>query len=293
MQPDKVATFSARRLVESYSGRNVLDSLTLDVEAGSIVGLLGANGSGKTTLLRVLLGLLPSDSGSSAIAGHSSLDLPDETRGRIGYVPQAPDQFGWLTGRAMLRYVGAFYPGFDSDYAFGLAARFQLSLATAIQALSPGQRQRLAIVRALATRPDYLVLDEPMAALDPGARLSVIEELVVEHRSRGTTMLVSSHIVTDLERYCTHLAIIENGRVAGFDSIARFASLARVQIVGSDAALAALPIPPTWRVRSSPGERIVVLPREAAEALRVELPAGIELRALPDDLEAVLSEWMR
>jgi ABC-2 type transport system ATP-binding protein len=115
-------------------------------------------------------------------------------RARIGYVPQIPNQFAWLTGRAMLRYLAAFYPRFDWTYTDALIERWKISLKTPIGLLSPGQQQRLSIVRALGHRPDFLVLDEPIAALDPATRMAVIDELSSEHRARGVSVIFSSHI---------------------------------------------------------------------------------------------------
>lgn len=112
--------FKCEALTKLFGGRRVLDGLNLTVEPGETVGLLGANGAGKTTMLKVLLGLLPADGGRSSIAGEPSGNLSSEARARIGYVPQTPAQFAWLTGRAMLRYVGAFYPRFDWQYTESL-----------------------------------------------------------------------------------------------------------------------------------------------------------------------------
>ena len=206
--------FLARDLRKSFGNHVVLNGLTLDVPRGHTVGLLGANGAGKTTLLKILLGLIKPDGGEALIAGESSSHLSPEVRGRIGYVPQSPAQFGWLNGKAMLDYVGAFYPTYDSEYASALLERWKVSLKTPIAALSPGQQQRLSIVRALAPRPEFIVLDEPIASLDPATRLAVIEELTAERRRRSLTILFSSHITGDLRRLCSHFAVLAGGRIA-------------------------------------------------------------------------------
>jgi hypothetical protein len=107
------------------------------------------------------------DSGHCELLGETSPALSSDARERIGYVPQSPGQFPWLSGQAMLRYISAFYPRFDWSYARELAGRWKVALHSPIGVLSPGQQQRLSIVRALATRPDVLILDEPIASLDP------------------------------------------------------------------------------------------------------------------------------
>ena len=204
----------ARGIRKLYGDRTVLDDLTLSVAPGEALGLLGANGSGKTTLIKVLLGLLAHEGGAATIAGEASSSLSAAVRERIGYVPQQPSQFEWLNGRAMLAYVSAFYSRFDREYAHGLLERWKVSLRTPISALSPGQQQRLSLVRALAPRPDLIVLDEPIASLDPATRIAVIDELNAERNRRKLTILFSSHITGDLQRLCTHFAVLAKGKVA-------------------------------------------------------------------------------
>jgi ABC-2 type transport system ATP-binding protein len=150
------AAFECTSISKSFGRRKVLDGLNLRVEAGQRIGLLGANGAGKTTLLKILLGLMPPTAGMAQVAGEGAASLSAPMRARIGYVPQTPNQFAWLTGHAMLRYVAAFYPRFDWPYTRSLAGRWKLSLKTPIGVLSPGQQQRLSIVRALGPRPDFV-----------------------------------------------------------------------------------------------------------------------------------------
>jgi ABC-2 type transport system ATP-binding protein len=294
MQRENDRVIEAANIVKSYDGRRVLDQVSLAVPRGAIVGLLGANGSGKTTLLRVLLGLLPADSGTARIEGADVRALPEAARARIGYVPQSSDLFTWLTGSLMLRYVGSFYPAHDAEYAQALAARLQVSLKTEIALLSPGQQQRLSFVRALSARPDILILDEPMAALDPAARMAVIEEILRATRERAITVVVSSHLIHDLERYCSHLAIMESGRIAVHEPMAHFTVLRRFAARGPEAALKAMSFAQAVRVRvSGEGERSLVVAEERSRALADSLAPGISLHPLPSDLEAVMSEWMR
>src|SRR5690348_816973 len=163
MQPGDVPAFRLRDIQLSYDKLSVLEGLDFELASGQVVGLIGANGAGKSTLIRVLLGLVEPQSGTAELAGEPAAALSAATRGRVGYVPQSPKLFAWLDGAGMLRYFGAFYPGFDPAYAEALAQRLKVSLNTSIQLLSPGQQQRLSIVRALSTRPDILILDEPMA----------------------------------------------------------------------------------------------------------------------------------
>src|SRR6185436_1996990 len=154
MQSKDVPAIRLRDVQFSYGKLPVLEQLDFRVGSGEIVGLVGANGSGKTTLIRILLGLVAPASGEVQLAGESAAALSPATRQRIGYVPQSPRLFPWLDGASMLRYFGAFYDHYDQEYAAELAARLKVTLNTPIQVLSPGQQQRLSIVRALGSRPD-------------------------------------------------------------------------------------------------------------------------------------------
>ncbi len=213
------AAVAVRGLDKAFGKKAVLTGLDLAIAPRTAVGLMGANGSGKTTLIKILLGLLPADGGEVLLFGEPAHDLSVAARRRISYVPQASNQFPWLTGRAMLRYVGSFYPSFDWPYANDLIERWKVSVQTRIGALSPGQQQRLSIVRALATRPDLVVLDEPIASLDPMTRTDVIAELVAERSRRPLTVIFSSHIIGDLERLCTHFAVLNDRKVAAYADV--------------------------------------------------------------------------
>ena len=286
--------FHAREIRKSFGSRVVLDGLTLEVPTGCALGLLGANGSGKTTLLKILLGLAPADSGDAYTGGEPSRQLSAGVRERIGYVPQSPAQFSWLNGKAMLEYVGAFYPKFDRGYADSLIERWKVSLRTPIAALSPGQQQRLSIVRALAPRPDLVILDEPIASLDPATRIAVIEELVAEQNRRALTVIFSSHITGDLQRFCSHFAVLANGKIAVLERTPVLQELARVIVQGEESLIATIKLSAFRYVRKSrDGERIVVVEPGQLEQLRLLLPAGCSASAEPADLETVLSEWMQ
>jgi ABC-2 type transport system ATP-binding protein len=210
--------FEVRSLRKVFGKRVVLDDLDIEVRQGMCLGLLGANGAGKTTFLKSLLGLIPTDGGATTVLGENTREMSPELRGQLGYVPQLPGQFAWLNGKAMLKYIAAFYPSFDWHYVNSIVEQWKVSLKTPILALSPGQQQRLSIVRALAPRPKLLVLDEPIASLDPATRIAVIDHLVEQQRSRPMTILFSSHITGDLERLCTHFAVMAQGKVIVLDT---------------------------------------------------------------------------
>lgn len=232
-------------LSKRYAGRNVLDGLDWAVAPGQVIGLLGRNGSGKSTLLGCLLGIVPSDSGAARLFGHAVDALPAAQRAHIGYVPQTADLFGWQTPRQMLAYFAALYPHWNTVRVNDLLARWGFSdamLNGLISSLSGGEKQKLSIIRALAPDPSLLILDEPVAALDPVARRAFLRELVDDVIERGTTVVFSTHILTDLERVAVDLAFLKDGKIALQGTLDTLLDGAR-RITGPSALLAQLAVP--------------------------------------------------
>jgi ABC-2 type transport system ATP-binding protein len=286
--------FRGEQLGKTFQGRPVIDGLDISVPWGAALGLLGSNGVGKSTLLKLLLGLLTPDAGNAFVAGERVDRMSSRMRARIGYVPQTPWQFAWLTGRAMLAYVHSFYPSIDSAYTARLIERFGVVLDTPIKALSAGQQQRLSIVRALAARPDLMVLDEPIASLDPAIRMAVIEELQRLRQERSVTLIFSSHIVGDLQRLCSELVIMARGQLAVRAPMEQFTDLVRLTIAGPESALAAFDFTSCQRVRRPALEqRVVLVSRSLADTWRQSLPGSFRLIARDDALDSVVAEWMQ
>jgi ABC-2 type transport system ATP-binding protein len=202
---------------KSFGGRAVLDQLNWEVRQGQVIGLLGRNGAGKSTLLACLLGVCPRDSGTAHLFGESVDDLSSAVRANIGYVPQTPDLFGWQTPTQMLAYFKALYPRWNDAKVEALLQRWGFDGALRhrlIGNLSGGEQQRLSIIRALAHAPSLLVFDEPVSALDPVGRRDFLRELIDGVIERGTTVVFSTHILTDLERVAPDVAFLSNGKIA-------------------------------------------------------------------------------
>ena len=200
-------------LSKSFGKREVLRGVDWTVPAGRVVGLLGRNGAGKTTLLRCLLGLSPIDGGEVRLLGEPMTEPGGERMHRIGFVPQTFDLFPWMKVRAYLDFTAAFYARWDHALAERLLAGWELDPRQKIGQLSQGQRQKLAIVRAIAPQPDLLVLDEPVASLDPQARRAFMTELLELMRHPGKTVIFSTHITADLERAGADIALLRDGRI--------------------------------------------------------------------------------
>ena len=196
-----------------YGHQVVLDGLDWQLLPDQVVGLLGRNGAGKSTLLESLLGLRDLRAGTVQLFGQPVAALDDAARARIGYVPQRSDLFEWLTADELLTYFRSFYPRWNEARVNALMTRWALPRDKTIGLLSGGEQQRLAIVRALAHEPDLLVLDEPVASLDPVGRRDFLRELVEQVLDRGTTVVFSTHILSDLERVAFNVAFMSRGRI--------------------------------------------------------------------------------
>ncbi|MCK7594914.1 ABC transporter ATP-binding protein [Pseudomarimonas salicorniae] len=254
------APLSASRLSKRYGAKQVLDGIDFQLGEGQVLGLIGRNGAGKSTLIRCLLGLIEHDGGECQVFGEPSHRLGDGAKARLAYVPQQPNALGWLRASEMLDFVGRFYPRWDAALAARLMQRWEIDPAQRMDQLSPGERQRLALIRALAARPDLLVLDEPAAALDPVARRDLLREIALLASDSGATVLFSTHILSDLERVASHVAFVDRGRLlveGELDGMKeRYAS---VQLPPSLAALLPDRLPGELRRRGQPAEGLRLL----------------------------------
>lgn len=206
-------------LKKSYGKNAVLTGVDLRVGAGAIVGLMGMNGSGKSTLIKCLLGLLDVDGGGARVLGCDAAHLAPEVKGRLGYVPQVVYLYPWMKVRYVIAYTSTFYSTWDHAWTSELVARWRVPLDERLQNLSTGQLQALAIVVALGHRPDLLVLDEPVASLDPVARRDFLKSLLESVETGSRTVLFSTHISSDLERVATHVAVLRDGRITHFSEL--------------------------------------------------------------------------
>ena len=198
---------------KGYGEKLVLDGVSLQLESGSITGLLGRNGSGKTTLLRSCVGLLKPASGSVQLFECEAWDCPSEIRRRVGYVPQSFNDLGWLKVSEAMALVSSFYERWDHSLVARLAREWLVSSSEKIGNLSHGQQQKVAILLAIGHCPDLLILDEPVASLDPVARHDFLRTLLLLNDELKQTILFSSHITTDIERVAADLAILHERKI--------------------------------------------------------------------------------
>ncbi|MGB3837546.1 MAG: ABC transporter ATP-binding protein [Rhodanobacter sp.] len=262
--PVDVVPLEARGLTHCYEGSNVLCGVDLALEPGSVLGLIGRNGAGKSTLIRAMLGLLEPLSGAAFVFGEPALKLSDAVKARLAYVPQQPEALAWLTAQQMLDYLGRFYPRWDAAFVRTTLERWKIQPNKLLAKLSPGERQRVDLIRALASQPELLVLDEPAAALDPVARRELLREVAMRAGENGTTVLFSTHIVSDLERVASEIAFLHEGRLllrCGVDEAKE--RYARLWLPA--AANVAAPIPSLSRRRHDDGSFSLVVARDARD----------------------------
>jgi ABC-2 type transport system ATP-binding protein len=191
----------------------VLRDLSISFETGSVTALLGRNGVGKSTLLRVLVGFLPQTSGSCRVFGLDPAHRGPEIRRRLGYVPDTLELPKWMSVDDHLRFLEAFYPTWDRAEERRLLAQLDLDAAAKVKDLSKGQREKHALVAALAHRPELLLLDEPFSGLDPVVRQEVLTAVLGHLREEGRTILVVTHSIQDVERLADRIVLLDEGRV--------------------------------------------------------------------------------
>jgi len=206
-----------QHLTKRYNNFTALSDLNLTIERGSIYGFIGPNGAGKTTTMRILATLLQPSEGQAWVSGYPVTERAKEVRQRIGYMP---DFFGVYDNMKVWEYLDFFAAAYKvpqekrRTMIGDLLALVDLSAKrdAFVEELSRGMKQRLCLARTLVNEPDLLILDEPASGLDPHARIE-LRELLKELRTLGKTILISSHILTELAEMCTHVAIIERGRL--------------------------------------------------------------------------------
>lgn len=275
MTTEETPVIQLRNVVKRYDNRPVLDGVDLDVPRGAVLGLLGTNGAGKTTLIKCALGLVRPHEGECRVFGQDSWWLDADGKSRLGYVPQTVQLYPWMRVRHLLRYTASFYPRWDQPLVDRLVADWDLPPDQRVGTLSVGQQQKLSIVLAVGPSPELLVLDEPVASLDPLARRQFIQ-LVVDTASpgQGRTVLFSTHITSDLERVADRVAILRNGRIAYHGLLDDLKdSVKRLHVAAPDALPPRLDVPGTLHEHVAGREAVLSVHGDPAHAI-----ANIERR---------------
>ena len=223
-----------RDAVKKFDGFAALDGTTLTVPAGSVYGLVGPNGAGKSTLLRHLTGIYRQDGGTVCVDGQPVWENA-ALKARIAAIPDDWYYFMQSTVRDMMRFYKGFYPSFSTERYEKLKEVFNIDEKRTIRRLSKGMQKQVAFWLALSCMPDYLILDEPVDGLDPVMRRQVWSLVMGDVAQRGTTVLVSSHNLRELEDVCDHVGIMDHGRVLLERSLAQLQdNMVKLQVVFQD-----------------------------------------------------------
>ena len=203
-------------LRKTYESVHALAGLSLRVPRGSVCGLLGRNGAGKTTTIKVLLGMVRPTSGTARVFGLAADDARAsvEIRSRTAFVSEDKDLYADLTVGALLRFTAPFYPKWRADFASNYLALLELPPDAVVKNLSRGMRTKLALLLALSTGAELLILDEPMSGLDPAVTEQILKVLVTHAGREGVTVLFSSHQLAHVDQIADHVVIVDRGRVA-------------------------------------------------------------------------------
>jgi len=231
-------------LRKSYGKTVALDGLDLRVADGEVHGFLGPNGAGKTTTIRILLGLLRADGGSARLLGGDPWDQATDLHRRLAYVPGDVSLWPGFTGGEVIDLLGRLRGGLDEGRRASLLERFELDPTVKARAYSKGNRQKVALIAALASDVELLLLDEPTAGLDPLME-AAFRGCVEDERQRGRTVLLSSHLLSEVEALCDRVTIIRLGRTVETGSLADLRHLTRTsvaaELAGPPRGLDALP----------------------------------------------------
>ena len=267
-----------------YKGNTAVDRMTLEVPAGSVFGLLGENGAGKTTTIRALLGLIAPDGGRLDVLGLDPARRGLEVRRRVGYVPEQPALYDWMT----VAEIGWFAAGFHAEARTGRAGYlgrydeairgFDLPAGRKLRELSKGMRSKVSLALALASAPELLILDEPTSGLDLMVRREFLESMV-DLAGAGRTVLLSSHQIAEVERVASHVALISRGRLILAEPLDELRASTALLSLTLDAAGDPPPFP------AAPGLTLIdaeSAPRQARWLVRMEDRSALAMiRGLP------------
>ena len=272
-----------RSLTKTFGDFTALKDLNMTIPKGAVYGLVGPNGAGKTTLIRHITGIYRPDSGAVTINGQPVWENP-AAKSRIGFIPDDLFFFHNATIEDMRRYYQGLYPKFDRTLFDQVGQAFDLPRKSPIRKFSKGMKKQVAFWLTIATHPELLVLDEPVDGLDPIMRRQIMSLILADVEKNGTTVLVSSHNLRELEDICDHVGIMNQGEMLLEKSLADMqGSTIKIQLVG--------PIPEGLPVlhRTDTGRLTTAVVRATAEEAEAVLsPAGLQFyEVLPLSLEEI------
>src|SRR5256886_8065741 len=223
------AIIEVEKLTKSYGGKRGIVEVSFQVEEGDVFGFLGPNGAGKTTTIRLLMALLHADAGTARIAGLDCWKQSLEIKRLIGYMPGEPALDPNLTGGQILEYFAHLRGGVDHAYLKQLVDRFELDTSRKFRQYSTGNKRKVVLIQAFMHRPRLLILDEPTNGLDP-LNQQEFDRMVLEARNEGRTIILSSHILSEVEQTCNRVGIIREGQLVRVGSVVELKDIKRHEV---------------------------------------------------------------
>lgn len=286
------APITVHDLTFRYGRENVFEGVSFDVPRGSLYALLGPNGAGKTTLMQVLMGIRRTYSGSAMVLGRECSHLRIEDRNRMGYVAEGLKLPAWMRLDQLEAYLAPLYPTWDNRHAANLRERFELDSKAKISRMSRGQYMKAALLCALASRPELLVLDEPFTGMDVSVKDELVRGLLAASSGEGCTILLSSHDIGELELLADWVGFLGERSMKMSESMESVrARFKHVDVMLNDADMRGEPLPQDWMSLEKSGRHLKFVASstradfESAE-LRVRFPDAQRI----DVREATLKE---
>jgi len=272
------AVIRTEKLTKRYGKLTAVDGVSLDVPPGKVFALMGRNGAGKTSLIRMLLGLTTASAGAATVLGLDSAKQHVEIRKRTGYVPETHHMYLWMTVAEIARFTSAFYPTWNEKLCNDLIETFGLDRTKKIKELSKGMVAKVALTLSLAHEPRLLVLDEPTSGLDAVVRKEFLESIIAVAADEGRTVLISSHILNDVERVADRVALMDQAKIRLVEDMESLkARMREIKVTFGDGAPAKFEMPGILSLKKERQEWLMVLENfgpETLAQLRAKLPAA-------------------
>lgn len=278
-----------------FRSRTAVQGLSLTVPRGTIYGLVGPNGAGKTTTLKAVLNLLQPTEGSITVLGHDSVEESLLIRSQVGYVPELPDIYPWMTVEEILRFRSAFHPSWDHQGVSSLLKTLDLPTGRPISGLSRGMKAKVGLLLSLGMRPEILILDDPTSGLDAVIRREFLEAVIGRIQAEGGTVLMASHLLHELERVADRVAILHQGRLCVEDSLERLKSrFKKIQAIFPHGSPDLLPLQGLCRVERNARMVDMISEGDGDESMaRLQAAGASSVKVMDMSLEEIFVEILR
>ncbi len=284
-------TIEIRSVRKRFGKKEVLADVNLTVQKGEIFAFLGRNGAGKTTTIHILLGLLKRDGGEVRVLGLDPAKDALEIRRRVGFMAEDQTMFGWMRIEEILGFLAPFYPTWDPETVNRYIQAFELPLKQQIKHLSKGQNARLALLLALAHKPELVILDDPTLGLDPIMRKELLRDVIDHLQGRGVTVFFSSHLLYEIEPVADKVAILDKGTIVCLDETERLRDSVKRLILSDDSWSKVRSLPGVLDVRHS-GDRVAVVTSGVEESLAQLQGQGITPQVVDLNLDEIFEAYV-